>query len=124
MKPNNTVYTELKSQFLDNIQDARMNDQKTCSILSRMKRENGILSLKLGMKNEPKQIRILRNCFDDIVTDEKIAYLLNYRFSKFGDYIGETKISQIDISFVSKKVSISTHKSFPMQKTDQKGKHQ
>ena len=28
MKPNNTVYTALKSQFLDNIQNDRMNDQK------------------------------------------------------------------------------------------------
>ena len=44
-------------------------------------------------KRTKTEIRSLRNCFDDIFTDEKkVANLLNYRFSKLGDYLGETKI--------------------------------
>ena len=55
MKPNNTVYTTLKSQFLDNIQDDQMNYQTNWFKTLTTEKGNGILSMKLGMKNEPKQ---------------------------------------------------------------------
>ena len=38
------------------------------------------------------QIHSLRNCFGDTVTDDlRMANLLNYRFSKLGDYSGVVK---------------------------------
>ena len=94
MKPNNTVYTTLKSQFLDNIQDDQMNYQTNW--FKTLTTEKGKWNFINEVRNEKRtktEIRSLRNCFDDIVTDEKkVANLLNYRFSKLGDYLGETKI--------------------------------
>ena len=90
MKPNNTVYTALKSQFLDNIQDDRMNYQT--NLWTKKGKWNFINEVR-EEKRTKTEIRSLRNCFDVIVTDEKkIVNLLNYRFSKLGDYLGETKI--------------------------------
>ena len=94
MKPNNKVYTTLKSQFLDNIQDDQVNYQTNW--FKTLTTEKGKWNFINEVRNEKRtktEIRSLRNCFDDIVTDEKkVANLLNYRFSKLGDYLGETKI--------------------------------
>ena len=39
--------------------------------------------------NFSQNIFYLKNCFDDVITDNyKMTQLLNYKFSKLGDYIG------------------------------------
>ena len=44
--------------------------------------------MKLEIPDDAKQKDSSKNSFGDIITDQKILSLLNYRFSKLGDYIG------------------------------------
>ena len=72
MKPNNTVYTALKNQYLDNIQDDRMNYQKNLfKTLTTEKEKWNFINEVRNEKRTKTGRRSLRNCFDEIVTDEK-----------------------------------------------------
>ena len=63
----------------------------------------------------------LKNCFEDVITDNyKMAPLLNYKFSKLGDYIGNacnffpanhrTSKNSFDFRFVTTKEVLLTLK--------------
>ena len=103
MKPNSTVYTALKSQFLDNIQDDRMNDQK--NIFTTEKGKWNFINEVRNEKRTKTEIRSLRNCQP---LRKQVANILNYRFSKLGDYLGETKI-------ISKSIEVFCQKRFQFQ---------
>ena len=63
----------------------------------------------------------LKNSFGDIITDQKIVNLLNYRFSKLGDYIGskqkmfdgeiETRVKS-NVTFKFQPIHLFTSKEF------------
>ena len=98
--PNEVAYKTLKHDFIDNLSANEMEHKIKCF--------NGLTSEKDKWKfiNEARNanrtattISSLKNCFGDLVTDDlKIANLLNYRFSKLGNYLGDytSYIPQLD----------------------------
>ena len=93
MDPNDVSYQKVHNQFLDNIEEHRFQDQiKDFNNLESDKGKRNFI-IEARDCNKPKtDINSSRNSIGDLVTDQtKIANLLNYRFSKLGDFLGKQK---------------------------------
>ena len=62
MKPNNTA---LKSQFLDNFQDDRMNDEK--NLFKTLLNEKGKWNFIIEFRNEKRTITVIRRLRSQLV---------------------------------------------------------
>ena len=91
MNPNDPAYKTLKHDFLDNINADKLEHQiKYFNGLTSEKDKWNLINESRNAKRTATTISSLKNSFGDIVTgDLRIANLLNYRFSKLGDYLGE-----------------------------------
>ena len=94
MDPNDVKYQKVHNQFLDNFEENRFQDQlKVFNNLESDKDKRNFINEARNCKKTKTEINSLRNSFGDLVTDQtKIANLLNYRFSKLGDYLGKQKL--------------------------------
>ena len=90
MNPNDATYKELKHDFLNNLCSDKIEHQiKNFNNLKTEKDKWNFINEARNAKRTTTSIPSLKNCFGDLITDElQIANLLNYRFSKLGDYIG------------------------------------
>ena len=93
MNPNDPAYKTLKHDFLDNINADKLEHQiKYFNGLTSEKDKWNLINESRNAKRTATTISSLKNSFGDIVTgDLRIANLLNYRFSKLGDYLGEQR---------------------------------
>ena len=93
MDPNDVNYQKVHIQFLDNFEENRFQDQlKVFNNLESDKDKWNFINEARNCKKTKTETNSLRNSFGDLVTDQtKIANLLNYRFSKLGDYLGKQK---------------------------------
>ena len=93
MDPNDMNYQKVHNQFLDNFEENRFQDQlKVFNNLESDKDKWNFMNEARNCKKTKTEINSLRNSLGDLVTDQtKIANLLNYRFSKLGDYLGKQK---------------------------------
>ena len=78
---------------LINFEENRFQDQiKVFNNLESDKNNWNFINEARNCMKPKTEINSLRNSFGDLVTDQtKIANLLNYRFSKLGDYLGKQK---------------------------------
>ena len=84
-------YKSLYSKFLEKLYSNRKNYQKSVFESLQTDRETLNFTSEGRISKKTKtNIRTLKNSFGDIITDQKrIANLLNYQFSKLGDFFGE-----------------------------------
>ena len=84
-------HKSLYSKFLEKLNSNRENYQKSFFESLQTVRENwNFISEVRNSKKTKTNIRTLKNSFGDIITDQKrIANLLNYHFSKLGDFFGK-----------------------------------
>ena len=112
MHPTDQTYLSLKRVFLENLEANRLEDQiANFNNLTTEKDKWKFINESRNARRTKTEITSLKNCFGDHVTDQKkIANLLNFRFSKLGDYMGtarpydpptvpETKITKKVFSF-------------------------
>ena len=93
MKPQSLIYQQIQNDLIENINSNRSDFQFECfnNLKSERDRWNFINETK-NSKRTKTEIFSLKNSFGDTVTDQKrIANLLNYRFSKLGEYLGQTR---------------------------------
>ena len=93
MKPQSLIYQQIQNYMIENINSNRSDFQFECfkNLKSERDRWNFINETK-NSKRTKTEIFSLKNSFGDTVTDQKrIANLLNYRFSKLGEYLGQTR---------------------------------
>ena len=90
MNPGDATYRELKQDFLNNQCSDKIEHQiKNFKNLKTEKYKWNFISEARNAKRTTTSIPSLKNCFDDLITDElQIVNLLTYRFSKLGDFIG------------------------------------
>ena len=116
MHPTDQTYLSLKRVFLENPEANRLEDQ--IATFNNLTTEN----VKWKFKNESRnarrtetEITSLKHCFGDHVTDQKkIANLLNFRFSKIGNYMGTGDLTirqQYTKQKSQKSIFVSTHQS-------------
>ena len=89
MHPTDQTYLSLKRDFLENLEANRLEDQiATFNNLTTEKDKWKFINESRDARRTKTEITSLKNCFGDHVTDQKkIANLLNFRFSKLGDYM-------------------------------------
>ena len=89
----NAKYEEIQSKFVENLNSDR-NDYKTkhfADLSMDRERWNFINEARNSLETKTN-ISSLKNVFGDIESNQKkIANLLNYRFSKLGDYLGQNR---------------------------------
>ena len=93
MKPQSLIYQQIQNDLIENINSNRSDFQFECfnNLKSERDRWNFINETK-NSKRTKIEIFSLKNSFGDTVTDQKrIANLLNYRFSKLEEYLGQTR---------------------------------
>ena len=91
--PSDPHYIELKHQFLEKINQDKIQYQiNVFNGFTSEKDKWNFINEARNTRRSNVQIHSLRNCFGDTVTDDlRMANLLNYRFSKLGDYSGVVK---------------------------------
>ena len=90
MNPNDNQYQELQNELVENLQKDKFVYQINTfnNLTSEKDKWNFINEARNSLKTKT-EIVSLKNSFGDLVTNQKqIANLLNYRFSKLGDYLG------------------------------------
>ena len=93
MHPTDQTYFSLKRDFLENLEANRLEDQiATFNNLTTEKDKWKVINESRNARRTKIELTSLKKCFSDHVTDQKkIANLLNFRFSKLGDYMGTTR---------------------------------
>ena len=123
MKPQSLIYQQIQNDLIENINSNRSDFQFEC--FNNLKSERDRLNFINETKNSKRtktEIFSLKNSFGDTVTDQKrIANLLNYRFSKLGEYLGQTRQymnnTSKEIKNSNKKFSLQPISLFECKKT-------
>ena len=93
MNPNDLKYEDIQQQFIRNLNlDRDENKSKYFLELTNEREKWNFINEARNSLRTKTVIPSLKNVFGDYVTDQKkVANLLNYRFSKLGDFIGQCK---------------------------------
>ena len=93
MEPQSLIYQQNQNNLIENINSNRSDFQ--IEYFNNLKSERdrwNFINETRNSKRMKTEIFSLKNSFGDIVTDQKrIANLLNYRFSKLGEYFGQAR---------------------------------
>ena len=93
MEPQSLTYQQIQNNLIENINSNRSDFQIEYSNNLKSERDRwNIINDTRNSKRLKTEILSLKNSFGDIVTDQKrFANLLNYRFSKLGEYFGQAR---------------------------------
>ena len=93
MNPNDLKHEDIQQQFIRNLNlDRDENKPKYFLQLTSEREKWNLINEAPNSLRTKTVIPSIKNVFGDYVTDQKIvANLLNYRFSKLGDFIGQCK---------------------------------
>ena len=121
MKPTDERYEVLQRKYLEQLNHDRIDHlQQTFSKLETEKVKRSFINEVRNSKRTKTERDTLQNSFGDIIMDQKqIANFLNYRFSKLGDYLGNSSINEKlpeihfnDEIFIFQPISLFTCKKF------------
>ena len=95
MKPTDDRYEVLQRRYLEQLNHDRIDHLlQTFSKLQTERNKWNFINEVRNSKRTKTQIDTHQISFGDIIEDQKqIANLLNYRFSKLGDYLGKSSIN-------------------------------
>ena len=90
MHPDDISYNLIQQNFCEKLNENRLS-HKTNNFkqLQSDRQKWNFINEARSSRRCKTEIVSVKNSFRDIITDQKkVVYLLNYRFSKLGDYIG------------------------------------
>ena len=115
MKPKDDIYEVLQWNYLEQLNHDRIDHlQQTFSKLQTGRNKWNFIDEVRNSKGTKTEIDTLQNSFGDIIQDQKqIANLLNYRFSKLGDYLGKSSINDksLELHFNDEILNFQPHQS-------------
>ena len=114
MNPNDLNYEDIKQQIISNLNiDRDENKSKYFLELTNEREKWNFINEARNLLRTKTVIPSLRNVFGDYVTDQKkVANLLNYRFSKQDDFIGQCKFFKeetFNLSLIPNFAKLSFH---------------
>ena len=92
-EPQSLTYQQIQNNLIENINSNRSDFQiESFNNLKSERDKWNFINETRNSKRMKTEVFSLKNSFGDIVTDQKrIANLLNYRFSKLGEYFGQAR---------------------------------